>query len=381
MADYLLSVVIPTYNRYEYLIPAIKSMLRITSNKLEIVVQDNTVDNEPIISFLNEVNDERVRYYHIKEHISMTENCEFGVSNSTGKYVCLIGDDDTICESMLNAATYCDENDVEACMFTFPGFNWPDMTFEGGMVEEANLFYTMKVDGLVSKLDSMEILMGAIRSAEGLPRTMPRAYHGLVSRRCLDKVKSKCGWYFPGPSPDIANSAAVSLVANKCVYISDYLMVSGYGYKSARGEGNRKQHYGKISDKPWLPEDVEDKWIEDVPRIFSGETIFAQSLLQSLNAMGRQDLAAEYNYPCLYAMFLAHHRDALGYMLKFCFKKPKRIWWMIKGIIVRSKIRKEYLKNPKERNYIEEQGIKTLEEAQDYTEKLRESLVSEYLEK
>lgn len=379
MKRYLLSVVIPTYNRYQYLIPAIESLVRINDERLEIVIQDNTADNQEVVDYLEKTHDQRVKYYHIKKHISMTENCENGVENSTGQYVCLLGDDDSICSSMLTAAEYCEKQQVDACMFPFPGFNWPDMTFEAGMTEEPHLFYLFDADGSVSELDSIKILKEAIHSAEGLPRLMPRAYHGMVSRECLNRVKAKCGVFFPGPSPDIANAVAVSLVAKKCVYISDYLLVSGYGYKSARGEGNRKQHYGKISEKPWLPEDTEEKWIEDVPCIFSGETIFAQSLLQALHAMGREDLVAEYNYPCLYALFLGHHRDALGYMLKFCIKKPKRIIWMIKGILIRMKIRKAYFHNPKSGYIYQEQNIHSLNEAQDYTMKLRDSLVRNYI--
>lgn len=378
MDEYLLSVVIPTYNRYQYLLPAIDSLRRIKDDRLEIVIQDNTVENGAILQYLNNNQDDRIKYYHISEHISMTENCEQGVANSLGKYVCLIGDDDTVCESMLGATEYCLKHDVDAAMFTFPGFNWPDMTFEAGMAEEPNLFYELKIDGSVSELDAMSILLEAIHSADGLPKKMPRAYHGLVSRKCLDRVKEACGVFFPGPSPDIANSAAVSIVAKKCIYISDYLMVSGYGYNSARGEGNRKQHYGRISEKPWLPKDVEDKWYDDVPKIFSGETIYAQSLLQSLHAMGRHDLAEEYNYPCLYAMFLAHHRDAFGYMISFCLKKPKRILWMLRGIIERFKIRKDILSKPKEGYFCQKQGVQTLEKAQAYTMDIRKDLIIPY---
>jgi len=55
---------------------------------------------------------------------------------------------------------------------------------------------------------------------------------------------------------------------------------------------------------------------------------------------------------------------------------------MIKGVIERSRIRKEYLSKPKKGYFRQKQGIKTLEEAQDYTMKLREELIaSNYWEK
>ena len=143
--------------------------------------------------------------------------------------------------------------------------------------------------------------MPALKYADGIPEDMPRVYHGLTSRKCLDQIKEKTGSYFPGPSPDMASSLAISLFARKAVYISDYLMVSGYGFKSARGEGNRQAHYGKISEKPWLPKDTEEKWDKEIPGIFSGETIIAESLSRCLRALGREDLLKRYSYGILYA--------------------------------------------------------------------------------
>ena len=378
MKDYIVSVVIPTYNRYEYLIPAIQSMIRISNPNLEIVIQDNSTDNREIVNFLNSIQDDRVKYYYKETHISMSENCELGVTNSTGLYVCLMGDDDTICESLIDAAFYCKEHDVDACMYPFPGFNWPDMTFEG-VKEEANLFYMFPADGTIAEIDSQAILNHAIKSAEGLPRIMPRAYHGLVSRDCLERAKEVCGSYFPGPSPDIANSVAVCLTARKAVYISDYLIVSGYGYNSARGQGNRKQHYGKISEKPWLPNNTEEVWEKDIPKIFSAETIFAESMVKALKAMKRKDLADQYCYSALYALFLRHHKDAGWQMLKFCLKKPKRFIMTASGIFTRLKYRRELLQT-KTAPFKEVSNITSLKEAQEYTSVIRKECVRNYTE-
>ena len=51
------------------------------------------------------------------------------MKHATGKYICMIGDDDTICDSMIAAAQFCAENRIEAVKYLIPGFNWPDMTF------------------------------------------------------------------------------------------------------------------------------------------------------------------------------------------------------------------------------------------------------------
>ena len=173
------------------------------------------------------------------------------------------------------------------------------------------------ISGKVRTIDTNEQVMFALKYADGIPEDMPRVYHGLTSRKCLEEIKKKTGTYFPGPSPDMASSLAISLVSKKAVYISDYLMVSGYGYKSARGEGNRQAHYGKISEKPWLPRDTEVKWDKNIPKIFSGETIIAESLSRCLRAFGRRDLLKQYSYAILYAVFFVRHAEAKKYMISF----------------------------------------------------------------
>lgn len=371
----LLSVVIPTYNRYQYLVGCLKATTAIKTAEMEIVVHDNTENNEEILPVISALSDPRIKYYHEQKHISVVENSDRGVTLSTGEYVTMIGDDDTICESMMQAARFCKENGIEACMASIPGYNWPDMTFVGEA--EPNLFYLKKADGTVREIDAKAILKNAVHTAEGLPGDMPRIYHGMVSKACLDRIKDRCGTYFPGPSPDMANATAVSLESRKTVFITDYLMVSGYGYKSSRGEGNRKVHFGKISDKPWLPADTEAKWDKNIPRIFSAETIFAQSLINALRRMDQEDLANQYNYGALYAQFLAHHRETSGYMLRFCLTKPYRAVWLIKGIIERQKIRKAYFASNvrnQEKYYLQKADIHTLSEAQEYTNQLREQL-------
>lgn len=373
MDQILLSVIIPTYNRYEYLKGCLDATTTLRSNNFEIIVQDNTEDNKEILEYIKKLEDSRIKYFHIKEHICVSDNCDEAMKHATGKYICMIGDDDTICDSMIAAAQFCAENRIEAVKYLIPGFNWPDMTFVGKK-KEANLFFREKADGGVEIIDAEEKLINVLLNADGLD-FLPRVYHGMVSKACMDRIYLKAGSYFPGPSPDMGNAAAVCLESKKSAFIYDYLIVSGYGYKSARGEGNRQQHYGKLNEKPWLPKDIMERWDHDIPPIFSGETIIADSLTESLCRMGRNDLAKRYNYSSLYAIFLAHHKDALRQMMKFVIKKPIRMMWLIKGIVVRLRVsikcRLSHNGNP---YFMEKFDIVCLEDAQRQVNQLRAEL-------
>ena len=40
---------------------------------------------------------------------------------------------------------------------------------------------------------------------------LPMFYHGIVKKKILDDIYNTCKTYFPGPSPDMAVSIAISL--------------------------------------------------------------------------------------------------------------------------------------------------------------------------
>jgi len=373
----LVSVLIPTKDRYEYLKGCLKSCVNIRSERIEFIVQDNTKDNKEMKSYIESLNDKRIRYFHVAEPISVMDNSDLAAAHSCGKYMCMIGDDDGVLDALLKAAEFCDNNNIDACNMYMSGFNWPDMTFEGRKAE-ANLFFAKKPTGEIREIDAKEELMFAITKAYGLLPTMPRVYHGLISKKVMDKIKEKTGRYFPGPSPDMANAVGVCLLASKCALICDDLIVSGYGRKSARGEGNRNQHFGNIREKPWLPKDQLEKWESEIPPIFSGETITAQSLYEALSALHREDLWKKYSYANLYALFVHNNKQGRNAFFKWASKRPIRLLKWCDGVFQHVIIR---IMHGKSNPFVfrEYNGIVDLEEAQRITEKLGKEIgVSDY---
>ena len=367
----LVSVVIPTYNRYEYLYACVDATRSIESAELEIVIQDNTEDNKDFKAFIENINDSRIKYYHKAEHVSVVDNCDMGILHANGDYICMIGDDDCACESIIRAARYCKENDIESCCFPFPGFNWGDMTFERGIKKRARYNIRVKADGLIKSLDSRKEFEKSLHNGAGLKPTMPRVYHGLVARVCLDRIYNKLGTFFPGPSPDMANAVAVCMESKSTVYIGDYLIVSGYCHKSSTGEGNRGQHFGRIEDKPWLPKDTIEKWDKNIPMVFSGETIIAQSTVQAMQLCGCDTKTYKYPYAQLYATFFWHHKDIAKNTLLFCMKTPWRFFQFIKGCMERALVKTNTS------GYVydyENDEVDTLIEAKSYTDNMNKAL-------
>jgi glycosyltransferase involved in cell wall biosynthesis len=89
----LVSVLLPTRNRLEFLRYAIETVLRQDDGDWEIVVSDNDSE-EDIAGHVETLGDERVRYVRTPEFVPVTENWNNALAHSRGRYVVMLGDDD-----------------------------------------------------------------------------------------------------------------------------------------------------------------------------------------------------------------------------------------------------------------------------------------------
>ena len=97
------SITIPTYNRPADLKKAIKSFLFQDFTDYEIVVSDNS-DNNDSERICNSFKDNRIKYSRNKANIGFARNLYKAIKRAKGKYVFLFGDDDLILkpDSLLN---------------------------------------------------------------------------------------------------------------------------------------------------------------------------------------------------------------------------------------------------------------------------------------
>ncbi len=302
---YLLSILIPTKNRYQYLERLVLLIKSFRSQDIELVIQDNSDNNISFVSFLNENYDERIKYFYQDRYLSIIDNMILSINNSSGKYLCCLGDDDGIVEELINWVRWMDENSVDSLFSNNPVYFWPDHKSN-----YHNFSGTIKIKKYSSEtefIDAQKELVKVIKKGGTSMERLPRLYHGVVSRTILEKIYLKTGTYIPGPSPDMASAVAISLVVKKFAYIDLPLIISGSGFKSSAGAGARHQNIKRIEDVFWLPLETKNSWESKNPKVWTGPTIWAESVIKALRAMDQKALLLKFNYSYLYARFVVFY--------------------------------------------------------------------------
>jgi len=315
--NYLLSIVVPTKNRYRYLKSIIEMFISMNTHHVQLVIQDNSDDNSQIVDCLKDYCSKDIKYCYLEKHISVSENCNAGIEQANGKYVCLIGDDDAVSSNILDVVKYMDLNDVESAIFNKAKYYWPDIKFR---VHKMPSLTIRRFSGRVTKKDAMKELRRCLRKGATSLLELPHLYHGVVKKEALDKVYSKCQTYFPGASPDMASAIALSLIIKSHIYVDAPFIISGQAYNSAGGKGTRNEHKGKLSEIEWLPDNIEEAWEDNIPRIWTGATIYADSAHKALRAMGKEEYINLFNYSYNYASFRSFNSE-YKYLLKEIIKR------------------------------------------------------------
>lgn len=295
----LLSVVVPTKNRYYYLKHLVELIASLKTDEVEMVIQDNSDDNTEFLDYLKGLSYDFIRYSYIAGQLPMSVNSDKAVLNSTGEYICFLGDDDGVTKFLVDGVRWMKSEGIEAVKPAEVIYSWPGAP-QGKSAEMS--FYSFT--GKVKYLSAYEELLKVLKA--GIPNRgrMPLAYHSVVSRSAMDRVYEIAGTYFPGNSPDISNAVALSLVVKKFALIDMPWAYSGNSPYKGGGVFARGNAAPEITEIPWFRPNPEERWSKLVPRIASGSNIWADSVIESLINMNREDLIEQINFDELYANFI-----------------------------------------------------------------------------
>lgn len=333
--DKLLSIVIPTKDRYDYLFDLLKLINDFQSDEIEIVLQDNTYINEPILKYLDmHKNYHFVKYYHTQNQIPISLNSDLAIKNSSGKYVCFIGDDDGVTNYIMECVRWMNRNDVDVVVPSNISYYWPSYISSatgkiGGSMSYANFNFSIK------KMNIEDVLLNNISNGFVDRGELPLLYHGIARRSVLDKIYEKTGTFFPGQSPDIANGVALCFTAKTYYKIDAPIIISGASKSHGGGSRLVKNGYAEIESVPFLSEDAKSNWEKHIPTIWCGPTIWCESAIKSLRKMGHENLVQKVNFEKLYLTMSVNNLALKKFSLKytsnpFKFRIKLMIYFMLR---------------------------------------------------
>lgn len=307
----LLSVVMPTHNRARYAMHAIESVLGQGDERLELVVSDTSTDGELArwVAQSPHGRDPRLNYFRPPQRLDMTGNHNAAVAAARGDFLCLIGDDDTIAATLLEAAQWASEQGIDLIApNVVANYVWPDFRSRYfGAGHASRLYFARQMGGgrLCTARDALEL---ALREAAQGTDGLPKLYHGLVRRTVMECVRERSGQYFHGSSPDVSGSVGLAVCAERFLIVDFPLSIPGASGGSNTGRSAMNTHKGKLTSETQTSGFVESGWSPGVPKFFSVETVWGHAALSTLALL---DPAAipRYNFARLLAACRLRHPE------------------------------------------------------------------------
>ncbi len=217
----LISVVVPTRNRAHLLRYALQSALEQTFNDYEVVISNNSSDDDTEKVVLEHA-DTRIRYFKTEKILPMPDSWEFALRKTRGQWITFLCDDDAISPMLLERISHVIAKSkyqlvgwARACYF-HP--TWYDPRWR-------NRLLIRRFTGKVIEYDSGTQLANlfAFRWVAGLPRMLDSCCH----RDIIDKITRLAGRFFQPPAPDFSSSALMLGMTRKYAYLDVPLALSG----------------------------------------------------------------------------------------------------------------------------------------------------------
>lgn len=231
----ILSIVIPTRNRQEYIVSAIKAITENASSDIEVIIADNSDDGELLPLRLGcYVHDKRIRILPPeKQVLSMKENWERALHVTNGQWVSYIGDDDLIDPALVGFLNVLNSNSPQTEVLTWDIANyvWPDArsSFESvGILPIGDGCVNLSKEKMLERLFLWENKRN--------PGSGASIYHGAFKRSLINRIKeSRGGRFFKYEIVDFDMGHSAYLYATNVAISRRVFSIHGASKKSNSG--------------------------------------------------------------------------------------------------------------------------------------------------
>ncbi|QBF29801.1 glycosyltransferase family 2 protein [Thalassococcus sp. S3] len=228
-----ISIVIPTRERIAYLPASIQTALDIDDPDIEVVVNDNA-SQDGTEDVVRAIEDPRLRYFNTGQRVAMRENFNQAVTNATGDYVVVFGDDDGILPGQFrHLRDVLERHRPDGLSWTRATYGWPIPGF--GQKTGGIRFYRDGTFGAPQPYDPSRNER-ALLSCD-LAKMVPSAniYHGCVAKAYLERVAPSSGVFFDGAIPDVNFEYRAALVGGAFLHCDHPFSINGHSPASNGG--------------------------------------------------------------------------------------------------------------------------------------------------
>ena len=312
-----ISFVVPTRNRMHTALPCIRSLLAIEGD-FQVVVRDCS-DTPVLRDAIDALCDARITYQYASP-TSMTDNWNGAFELCSGDIVCYIGDDDGIIPSakrVVDALAARGDLEIAVSSATVV-YSWPDYPGAG---EAGILGYPHPKDTInVHTVEGRSAIERSIRLDAGAP-SLPRIYHGFVSRTVMERVKKKTGAYFSTVNPDWFSYYMLAGVTDSYHVVDCPLTIVGRSGDSNTGRNIKsKSDYTHINEYGLqAPE-----WDVLIPPAYTLESSLGHGIVKALRALEDPtllELYREHYMPQMYARCILRNPRNAGRIVEHLFRR------------------------------------------------------------
>ena len=252
-----ITVVIPTRERCDVLRKSLQTVTEQDYDQLEIIVSDNC-SSDRTREVVAEARDPRIRYLNTGSRLSMSHNWEFALSQVSGGWVTIIGDDDGLLpESLHRLAEIVGDGGLRAVRSDVCLYSWPSLN----SATYGRLRVPMRAG---SQTRNCREWLGKVLDGRASYPVLPMLYNGgFVEFSVLESLRSRTGSYYRSCVPDVYAAVAISSVLDTYLYVQEPLAVNGasrhstgtsYMSKDRVSEASPAQKFAAEGNIPFHPD-------------------------------------------------------------------------------------------------------------------------------
>ncbi|MEE1035337.1 MAG: glycosyltransferase family 2 protein [Agathobacter sp.] len=270
-----ISVIVPVYNMENYLEKCLNSIVRQTYSDLEIIIiDDGSKDNSSIIYNKFKRQDSRILIIK-KSNGGLSDARNFGIINSTGKYICFIDSDD-----------YVEADYIEKMYNAIKKYN-ADICCCGKIIEKKGkkIYANVNSEFLVNSVDALKLYLQKKEIDNS-------AWDKLYKRDLFKDVEFPVGRYYE----DIGTIYKLFIASNNIVHIKNPL----YHYVIREESISHEKYSEKQLDSLYMTKTA----VKDITMIYPQLTEYATAyyaleLLTTLrriyHSLGKKEIYTKYN--------------------------------------------------------------------------------------